>query len=202
MAFPGVQEARKVHSRDDLRALYEQHAGSDKRFELIDGEIYEVPTASHLHSWIASRIFELLALFVVPRTLGKVYMDGTGYDLPNGDSVIPDLSYFTAENALPPAAVLTVAPDLAVEVVSPSNTQDVLRKKINGYLESGTRRVWVVYPDAMEVDVHWLQADGSRANRTFGANDTLTGEDVIPGFSVKIAEIFPQLKPSAPQADA
>ena len=84
MAFPGVQEARKVHSRDDLRALYEQHAGSDKRFELIDGEIYEVPTASHLHSWIASRIFELLALFVVPRNLGKVYMDGTGYDLPNG----------------------------------------------------------------------------------------------------------------------
>ena len=202
MAFPGVQEARKVHSRDDLRALYEQHAGSDKRFELIDGEIYEVPTASFLHSVIAKIILKLLMLHVEPAGLGEVFPDGTGYDLPNGNSVIPDVSFIAADRVPPYHGELAIAPDLAVEVVSPSNTQDVLRKKINGYLESGTRRVWVVYPDAMEVDVHWLQADGSRANRTFGASDTLTGEDVIPGFSVKIAEIFPQLKPSAPKADA
>ncbi|MBK8136961.1 MAG: Uma2 family endonuclease [Chloroflexi bacterium] len=151
---------------------------------------------------IAKSSSNSLTLHVEPAELGKVYMDGTGYDLPNGNSVIPDVSFIAADRVPPYHGELAIAPDLAVEVVSPSNTQDVLRKKINGYLESGTRRVWVVYPDAMEVDVHWLQADGSRANRTFGANDTLTGEDVIPGFSVKIAEIFPQPKPSAPKADA
>lgn len=202
MAFPGVQEARKVYSRDDLRALYEQNAGSDKRFELIDGQIYEVPAASFLHSVIAKIILKVLMLHVEPAGLGEVFPDGTGYDLPNGNSVIPDVSFIAADRVPPYHGELAIAPDLAVEVVSPSNTQDVLRKKINGYLESGTRRVWVVYPDAMEVDVHWLQADGSRANRTFGASDTLTGEDVIPGFAIKAAELFPLPKPAAPKSDA
>lgn len=62
--------------------------------------------------------------------------------------------------------------------------------------------MWAVYPNDMEVDVHWLQADGSRANRTFGVGDTLTGEDVVPGFAVKVAEFFPQPQPAAPKADA
>ena len=66
MAFPGVQEARKVYSRDELRALYEQNAGSDKRFELIDGQIYEVPAASFLHSVIAKIILKVLMLHVEP----------------------------------------------------------------------------------------------------------------------------------------
>jgi Uma2 family endonuclease len=158
-----------------------------------------VPAASFLHSVIGKLILKVLMLYVEPAGLGEVFPDGTGYDLPNGDSVIPDVSYIVADRVPPYDGELTIAPDLAVEVVSPSNTPYEVRKKIASYLESGTQRVWVVYPDDMKVLVHWQHADGITAYRTLGVNDTLTGEDVIPGFSVKVGDIFPQPKAN-PQA--
>lgn len=192
MAFPQVQEAKKVYTRDDLRALYELPGNEDKRFELIDGEIYEVPAASFLHSVIAKIIMKLLMLYAEPAGLGEVFPDGTGYDLPNGNSVLPDVSFIAADRVPAYHGELRIAPDLAVEVVSPSNTQDALRKKIKGYLESGTRRVWLVYPEDREILVYWQQDDGVTAYRTLGVNDMLSGEDVIPGFAVKVADVFPQ----------
>lgn len=192
MAFPPVQEAKKIYTRDDLRALYGLPGNEDKQFELIDGEIHAVPAASFLHGVIAKIIMKLLMLYAEPAGLGEVFPDGTDYDLPNGSSVLPDVSFIAADRIPPYHGELRIAPDLAVEVVSPSNTQDVLRKKIKGYLESGTRRVWLVYPEDREILVYWQQDDGITAYRTLGENDTLSGEDVIPGFAIKVAEVFPQ----------
>jgi Uma2 family endonuclease len=193
MAFPQVQEAKKEHTRDDLRALYDLPGNADKRFELIDGEIYEVPSGTLLHSMIIKLLWKLLVIFTDDHKLGETFGDRTEYNLPNGNTVIPDIS-FVAADRMPPLAerFMYLAPDLAVEVVSPSNTQDALRKKIKGYLESGTRRVWLVYPEDREILIYWQQADGITAYRTLGIGDTLSGEDVIPGFSVNVADVFPQ----------
>lgn len=194
MAFPHVQEAKKVYTRDDLRALYELPGNEDKRLELIDGEIYEVPSGTLLHSIIIKLLWKLLVIFTDDHKLGETFGDGTEYNLPNGNTVIPDISFVAAERM--PALTerfMYIAPDLAVEVVSPSNTQDILRKKIKGYLESATRRVWLVYPEDREIQVYWQQEDGITAYRTLGVGDALSGEDVIPGFTVSVADIFPNI---------
>lgn len=75
--------------------------------------------------------------------------------------MLPDVSFIAADRIPPYHGELRIAPDLAVEVVSLSNTQDVLRKKIKGYLESGTRRVWLVYPEDREILVYWQQTMAS-----------------------------------------
>lgn len=77
MAFPPVQEAKKIYTRDDLRALYGLPGNEDKQFELIDGEIHEVPAASFLHGVIAKIIMKLLMLYAEPAGLGEVFPDGT-----------------------------------------------------------------------------------------------------------------------------
>jgi Uma2 family endonuclease len=203
MAFPGITEAKKVYTRDDLRALYEQNAGTDKRFELIDGEIYEVPTGTITHILIIKLLLKLLVNFADDNQLGEVFGDGTEYNMPNGDTVIPDISFVRADR-MPALSerFMYIAPDMAVEVISPSNTPVPTRKKINGYLESGTRLVWAVYPEQAEVEVYWQQSDSRIDYKVLGVNDTLTGEDVIPGFSVKVGDIFPQPKPEAPKTSA
>lgn len=84
-----------------------------------------------------------------------------------------------------------MAPDLAVEVVSPSDTAEDLQQKVGEYLVSGTRLVWVIYPDTKSVTVF---TPGGQA-RVLGVQDTLNGEDVLPGFIVPPSP--PSSKPSA-----
>jgi Uma2 family endonuclease len=78
------------------------------------------------------------------------------------------------------------APDLAVEVVSPGDTAAYLESKIQDYLGGGAQRVWVVYPDTRSVVVH--QPNGTA--RRYGADDTLTDEELLPGFSLPLEELF------------
>jgi Uma2 family endonuclease len=82
-----------------------------------------------------------------------------------------------------------VAPDLAVEVVSPD--EDIF-KKAREYLHAGTHMVWAVYADEKVVYVMRLDSDGSIRSVPYGVNDTLDGSDVLPGFILPVSEIFPQ----------
>lgn len=86
----------------------------------------------------------------------------------------------------PPEGTIDIAPDLAVDVVSPSGNARNLETKVAEYLEAGVRLVWVFYPDSSTVHVY---RRGSAAAR-LGPADMLDGEDVLPGFSVPVAEVF------------
>ena len=81
---------------------------------------------------------------------------------------------------------LELAPDLAVEVVSPSDSANEIQEKVNEYLDVGVRLIWVVYPIQHTVTVY--AAD--RAGRLLNEADTLDGGDVLPGFSLAVADIF------------
>lgn len=88
-------------------------------------------------------------------------------------------------------AKFELAPDLAVEVVSPSNRKREMLDKVESYLASGTKLVWLVYPTIKVGDVYRLNDDGSINIRKITVDGTLDGEDVLPGFSLRVSAIFP-----------
>lgn len=196
MAFPITEERKRTYTRDDLRALAALPENVEKSFELINAEIYEVAAAELIHTWIVAILHRLLGNFVEANQLGMVFPDGAGYDMPNGDTVIPDVSYVSNDRLPDPRGHLFIAPDLAIEVHSPSNKPRQMSDKIASYLEAGTHRVWVIYPEEQVIDVHRLLEDGSIAYKTHAIGDTLSGEHVIPGLVLPVADVFPKVPTS------
>jgi Uma2 family endonuclease len=86
------------------------------------------------------------------------------------------------------------APDLAVEVISPSETSRGVLDKTRTYLTGGGRLVWTVYPEDKIIDVHRLADDGSLITKTLTEADTLDGGEVLPGFTVGVKEVFDVLQ--------
>ena len=162
-----------------------------KRHELVKGELVEVPGAGALHGLIAGLIYRLLAAFVDERGSGYAFGDGVGYILGRHPDLvrIPDASYVAREHVPEgdiPEGFWSIAPDLAVEVVSPHDRAEDVHGKVGEYLAAGTRLVWVLWPRSRAVTVH---AAGGET-RELGAADELDGGDVLPGFRVGVASLF------------
>lgn len=165
---------------DSVSELMRQPEFADKRFYLIDGVIYEMPPVKRLHSRIANRISMYLGIFVEERDLGEVHGE-IGCYAPRDRSAMlaPDVAFFSHArlSGQPENEFLSVMPDLAVEVASPSNTVAQLRRKARIYLDNGASLVWIVLPSARGVDV-CRSADGARLDIEFvSADGTLSGEN-------------------------
>jgi Uma2 family endonuclease len=102
----------------------------------------------------------------------------------------PDVSFVTADRyrQIDLTRDIEGAPNLAVEVASPSETAADLHKKTRQYLAAGCQAVWVVYSDSREIEIH----DRNANIRLFSENDTLTASDLLPGFAVKVRAFFPE----------
>jgi Uma2 family endonuclease len=184
---------QKVYTTDDLWELSHAPSGSiEKRYELVQGEIREMSPAGGLHGGLASDLNIEIGVFVKQHDLGFVTAAETGYilytDPVKGDTVrAPDVG-FVAKHRLPdglPVKYIPLAPDLAVEVVSPTDTADEIEEKVRDYLRAGTRLIWVWYPKTRSVVEHTL----SGVNR-YGEDDTLSGGDVLPRLTISIKAIF------------
>lgn len=166
---------------------------SDRKVELVNGEIIEMSFPNAEHGEILSLMHARIAGFVYHNALGRVLVGDAGTLLsqnPAGKDTVRglDLAFVSKSKApLPlPRGLLTVAPDLAVEVISPSNEAADIRLKIQQLLDAGTPLVWVVYPDLRIVDVHT-----ARGSFTLDEGDTLTGGDILPGLEIPVPDIFP-----------
>src|SRR5689334_17740165 len=187
-----VAQHKQAYTLDDLRAIEALPENEDKHFELIDGEIYEVPTPSPLHNFIVAQLVFFLIAFVREHNLGFVFGDVTSYTLANGDELIPDASFISKERqSLPLPSKFFIAPDLAIEVVSPSNREREMLDKAESYLQSGARLVWVIYPKTQIVDAIRLTEQGKLSVQKVNFDGTLDGEDVLPGFSLPVKDLFP-----------
>ena len=160
------------------------------RYELVRGEIVELMPPGGKHGAIGVALAMLLRLWTKQYTGGYVAVEA-GYILAyNPDTVRgPDVSYVRSERTPTkgiPEGFWDLAPDLAVEVVSPSETAEDVREKVRDFLRAGTPLVWTVYPRTREVIVH--TTDGLA--RTYGESDTLEFPDVLPEFSCTVAELF------------
>lgn len=161
----------------------------DRLCELIDGVLVEKAMGLK-ESFIARRLSQRLGVFVDRHGLGEVSVaDGT-IELFPGQVRIPDVAFFSrarfSGGAIPDDPIPNLVPDLAVEVLSRSNTKGEMFAKRKDYFFAGVRLVWYVNPAGQTVDV-FTAVD---AVTTLTAADTLTGGDVLPGFAAPVAELF------------
>ena len=160
------------------------------RHDLICGELLSLPPAGEQHGNIAAEIVFALLQFAKPKALGRCYTAETGLILHrNPDTVlVPDVAFIRSERLSADVNVRFVdgPPDLAIEVVSPSDSLSKVQAKVLEYLEAGTLLVWVIEPRRQTVTVY--RADHSA--HLLLDSDSLSGEDVLPGFSLLISEIF------------
>ena len=131
-----------------------------------------------------------MSTFVHQNGLGRVVV-GTGFQLGSRpDTVRGSDVAFIARKRVPadglPRAFFLGAPDLAVAIVSPSDTTDGLEMKVSDYLRNGSRSVWVVYPDSQRVQI--LRPDGT--GRWYGEDSEIQEPELLPGFSILLHEIF------------
>lgn len=168
-----------------------RRADDGQRHELIHGELTMMAPAGGGHGEIAFTVGLLLGTHVRAKRLGKVVAAETGFILSrNPDTVrAPDVA-FIAKQHVPagglPASFIPLAPDIAVEVLSPSDSQLDVEEKIEQWLKAGTALVWVVNPRNKTVTVH----QSGRDPRVLRENDLLGGADVCPGFSVQVGDLF------------
>jgi len=164
---------------------------SDVKAELVRGELRVTPPAGGQHGCVGTNLVGLLLSHLKGRGFGRVFGDGAGYELVQLPRTVrcPDASFVRA-NRLPKEGIgpglLKLAPDLAVEVLSPSESASELEEKLDDYRACGTPLIWVVDPARRTV---MIVASNSPV-RWLRETDILDGGEVVPGFSCGVAELF------------
>ncbi|MGH7587481.1 MAG: Uma2 family endonuclease [Gemmatimonadota bacterium] len=156
--------------------------------ELVRGDVVREPLAGFEHGVVAARIASCLQTFVRRHRLGKV-VGASGFVLFDDPPTVraPDVA-FVARDRLPadPRGFARLAPDLAVEIVSPSNTISELQEKVFDYLDAGTPLVWVVEPRGRTVTVYRSRDE----IRILTSGQEIEGGEVLPGFRIEVSEFF------------
>ncbi|HET7745705.1 MAG TPA: Uma2 family endonuclease [Vicinamibacteria bacterium] len=158
------------------------------KYEVVDGELVVSPVGFR-HELIVARVIALLARFVEEHHLGRVVGPDALYVLPGGNRRGPDGSFVAAARlaTVPPGTVFPeIAPDLAVEVLSPSDSMKRVLDKVGEYLDAGVRLVWVIDPAKRQAAVYRTATEV----RYVDDSGTLEGEDVLPGFRCALSGIL------------
>jgi Uma2 family endonuclease len=184
-------QARTRLTSAEFRAFCALPHNAHKRFELHEGEIVEVPSPSPLHQWIVAQLIILIGKFLEQFPLGYVFGNNLDYEPADGVIVQPDLSFVAFERAPRLPERFQIMPDLAVEVMSPSNTERDMLRKVLLYFAYQAREVWVVYPEERMVRIYTPAAQGAHV-RQFVEGDQLAGSAVLPNFRFNIADLFPK----------
>lgn len=174
-------------TRAEFEAFIAQPENADSTFELVAGEVFEV-VSNNYSSQIAMLIGAFITLFVKRHQLGWVTGADGGY-IVQGEAYIPDVGFISKTRQPEPNhdSYNPQAPDLAVEVMSPTDSEKKLLLKVSNYLAAGTV-VWVVYPDEREVHIH----SPEKGANTLDMNGTISGEPMLPGFALAVKDIFPE----------
>ncbi|HEY0376729.1 MAG TPA: Uma2 family endonuclease [Pyrinomonadaceae bacterium] len=184
----------KVWTDDELLALPDD----GNKYEVMKGELVVSPAGIE-HEEIGVRLIVALAGFVRKQKLGVVCGSSAGYWMhPEGSQprnfLSPDVSFIAKERLggakRAPKKFFDGAPDLVVEILSPSDTVERLHDKIVDYFENGARLLWVVNPEEQFVPVY----HSSQPDQLLRGADTLSGEQIIPGFTLPVSELFAELE--------
>ena len=177
-----VSTTHKVWTDEELMALPD-----DARYELVDGELIRMSLAGARHGDLVAELLMRIGAFVNERERGCVFAGQTGFRLPGGNLRCPDISFVSAERLPggPPSGFLYLVPDLAVEVLSPTDRAGDVAQKVAEYLNVGVRLLWVIDPETRSAVVY---RPGVTPHRP--SSDTLEGEDVLPGFSCPLTAVL------------
>ncbi len=167
-----------------------------KRYELVSGKLVEkdfagedMPGANERHCRVASRLHIHLETYVLQHKLGEIYGSDARYaTVPNTDTVrLPDVSFVQTSRVTKNVYTMSFAPDLAVEVVSPSNSFTEIETKVLEYHNAGAKLVWVI---ELELKKAYIYRYGSNQRQTLDLSDDLDGENIIPGFKLPVKTLF------------
>lgn len=176
-------------TESDVIELHDRH---DRLFELIDRTLVE-KVMGWKEAFLAAWITTLLNNFVQPRKLGMVFGPDGMFRLEAEQIRIPDVAFISkqrfAGRTLQSGAFWELGCDLAVEVISPSNTRREMERKLSDYFSAGVGAAWLVYPNTREVVVY----SSPNNSVTLRGEDLLDGGTLLPGFSVTVAQIFAEL---------
>lgn len=177
----------KLTTIEDL----EQISDDECRYDLIQGKLIRMAPAGWSPGRIAAKIAKIVGNFVAEHDLGEVGAAETGFILSRDPDVLlaPDVSFIRSDR-LPDdegsLGFLALAPDFVVEVISPSDSASYVTDKFLEYLNAGVQLVWTVHPSQKMVTVF----TPDRASRIFTEEEELDGGEVLPGFTLNVAEIF------------
>lgn len=177
----------RIMTAEDLWQLEDD----EYRYDLIRGELIRMSPANYRHGILGMRIARKIADFADEHDLGEVPSSETGFVLARDPDVVlaPDAAYIRLDR-VPPRdqqnRFAQLAPDLVVEVVSPSDLSRDVHTKVMEYLAAGVMIVWVVEPKTEDVTVY----TPDRTARVYVTGDELDGGEILPGFKLPIADIF------------
>jgi Uma2 family endonuclease len=183
----------RVWTAADLAALPDEPGN---QYELVEGRLVKMSPTYGVHGRRTSDLHFALELYVREHRLGVLTAAETGFNLTRPGErretvLAPDIAFIRAENAslVEVDDFPHVAPDLVIEVASPSDSRRRMGEKARRRLDRGVRLVWVVWPRRREIDVWDPEATDPR---TLVAADALDGGAIIPGFRIPVAQVCPE----------
>jgi Uma2 family endonuclease len=182
-----MAQSRRAITADELFSMPDD----GYKYELVSGKLLKVTPAGSLHGVVGMRLGSAIQTHVDSHRLGVVFAADTGFKLASNPDTVraPDVSYVARER-IPrggiPKAYWPGAPDLAVEVLSPTDVRPEIDRKIDDYLQSGVREVWFVEPSLRRISIHRPNA----RPQVLGETDTLDGGSVLPGFRYPLSRLF------------
>jgi Uma2 family endonuclease len=198
-ATPPAPTPKVIVTPEDLLRMGDE----GKRYELVGGKLEEL-NMSFLSSYVAGKMYKALDRYVEAGHPGWVVPEGTSFQcFPDDKGKVrrPDTALIALERLTVRQAQTEghcpIAPDLAVQVISPNDYAKLVNQKVAEWLGAGVRLVWVIDPDAQTVYAY--RTDRPNTSDVWRAADTLTGEPVLPGFAVPVADLFrlPAVGPAA-----
>jgi Uma2 family endonuclease len=177
----------KLITAEELWRMVEPQDGS--RYELFQGELIQVAAAGGRHEACCAAICWMLHEYAKDRSAGYAVSNNTGVLTERDpDTVLaPDLAYWSRQHlAELPEGFAEVPPDLAVEVVSPGDSQSYVHRKVLHYLDHGVALVWIVDPKTRTVTVYRSRQDVC----ILAEAEEIAGGDILPGFSCRVGEFF------------
>jgi Uma2 family endonuclease len=164
------------------------------RYEIVNGELIDMGNSGALHGNLAIILSSALFAVVHAQKLGALFDSSTAFKMKNENRRSPDISFFAKERLQGltelPTGFLEGAPDLVVEVLSPGNTIEEMHDKLVEYFENGTRLAWMIHPTEHYVLVY---RSAQEPDRLLKSADSLDGEEVVPSFTLPIADLFQKL---------
>jgi Uma2 family endonuclease len=157
-------------------------------YEVVNGELVMSPKNNPQHGRTCIKISTRMETFAEARQLGWVFDSNTGFWMVNRNLRAPDVS-FVATARLPKDSgqgFFEGAPDLIVEVLSPTNRRREMDDRLRDFFESGTKLAWIINVDQQFAEVCHSLSD----RKIVGPGGVLDGEDVLPGFKLPLAEVF------------
>lgn len=183
MAYPAEKKDKYTYE-DYLRTP------EDKRYELIGGELIMVPAPTMKHQEISIELSYLLMKYNKENDMGKFYVAPTDVYLDDENVVQPDILFVSKERSeIITEANVKGAPDLVVEILSPSSAYSDLVKKKALYARFGIKEFWVVAPDEKTVETFLLEGNTYRTSQSFSEADNLTS-NMFPGLIIELKKLF------------